>query len=286
MAELIELLEDALSGNEEEQPKENGQEAVVEEPPKVVLEEGPKGKAIAPNIKRVAIPGAPRAPKKQPTLDQKIKKQPTTAEEWFLARHQFPADFTYTAEGDLQVPPIKPGDVTRVIPLPRFQRATPEFTAEFYKTRAEKAKEQEDIYVKTKRILNSVVLLYKNGEATVDEVLTANSQVAIEEHKLNEIVKLPRIMDAAIRVSESSLTMNGYDKGTFADPVLYTTYTSFPARSLWMPSPEPEVVAPQPLPIRQTEDTNSNSNNSPPPAPKKQLTAQQIAIIRAKMGKK
>jgi hypothetical protein len=288
MAELIDLLEGAFSGNEEESKGIN-QEGPIQEAPKLVPEEELKEEAdIAPvpasKVKRVA---APKGPKKQPTLDQKFKKQPTTAEEWFLARNQFPAEFTYTAEGDLQVPPIKPGDVARVIPLPRFQRATPEFTAEFYKTRAEQAKEQEEMYVKSKRILNSVVLLYKNGDATVDEVLNANTQVAIEERKLNEILKLPRIRDDASKVAESSLTMNLYDKGKVTDPVLYTTYTTFPARSLWMPAPEPEVVALQPLPIRQTEGNtfNSNSNNTPPP-PKKSLTAQQIAIIRAKMGKK
>lgn len=278
MAELIDLIEDAFSGNEEE-PKQNNQVAATEEE---VEEASVSASApvVAPKEKR-----APKVPKAKRPMEQVILVQPKTIKEWMEARAMFPADFSYTAEGDLQVPAIK-RDVSRIIPVTRFQPATPEFTAEFYKTRYEQAKEQEEIYVQSKRTLKNIVLLYKNGEATVDEVLNANMEVATQENKLNEILKVPRKTAWASKVAESALTMNPYDKGTFPNSVVYTTYTTFPVQSIWMPAPEPEVAALQPLPIRQTEDSNSNSNNMPPPAPKKQLTAQQIAIIRARMGKK
>jgi hypothetical protein len=276
MADLIDLLEDTILGTEDGAPKQTNQEVIVQENEKKESNVAPK-----PAVKKLA---RPKVPKMAPTLEQKLKKQATTVEEWFTDKSKFPANFTYTEEGNLQVPPVKPGDVASVIQLSRFQRATPEFTAEFYKTRAEESKKQEELYVKSKRDLNAVILLYKNGDATVDEVINANTQVAIEEYKMNAILKLPRKTESASKVAETSLTMNPYDKGKLADLVRYTTYSAFPARSLWMPAQEPEVVAPQPLPIRQTEE-NSNSNTSPPPS-KKPLTAQQIAIIRAKMGKK
>ena len=241
-------------------------------------------------------PRAPRARRRaivqeEPIGDEvsKLKKafdtQPDTMLGWLYGRQTRPDLFTYTAEGDLQVPALFTGDGIRVIPVPNVQPATKDYTTDFFKTKATAIQEQEAIYVEKKRLLKRIVLSYRNGDGgvTIDDVLNANSDVAIEEYKLNELVKLPRKIGTADGV-ESGLTMNPYDKKTLDDHVKFTTYTTFPTESIWMPAPAPEAVERQPPPLRQPED--SNSNNTPPPASRKPLTAQQIAIIRSRMARK
>jgi hypothetical protein len=251
----------------------------------------------APAQAQAPPPRAPRA-RRQAIVQQpdgvqasKVKKlfdaQPDTMLGWLYGHQEDPDQFTYTSEGDLQVPALFTGDVIRVIPVPKVQPATVDYTADFFKTKATAIQEQEAIYVQKKRELKRIVLLHKNGGATIDDVLNANSKVAVEEYKLNGLIKLPRKIGIAEGV-ESGLTMNLYDKKTLYDPIHFTTYTAFPTKSMWMPAPEPEVAARQPLPLRQSEDSSSdsNSNNTPPPASRKPLTAQQIAIIRSRMARK
>lgn len=291
MAELIDLIDDALSQatNEnieanEEQPVEENEE--VEEKEKGAVQEKAPAKKAPKGAPKEDEPKGPKKPRKRkiPPMEDTFKQQPTTIEEWVLGHKMYPALFIYTKEGDLQVPPIFPGDVQRVIPVQKMQPATVEHIKEFYETRKTEAKEQEEIYVQSKRDLNRIMLLYKREEASIDEVLRANAQVAIEERKLNAILKLPRVISRFAKVEKRGLTLDDNDKDVLKDAVTLTTYTTFPLQSIWMPAPEPEVVAPQPLPIRQTEN-DSNSNDTPIPVPKKKLTAQQIAIIRAKMAK-
>jgi hypothetical protein len=289
MAELIDLIDDALSQATNENEEANAEQPVEENEEKEENQEeekAPPAKAKPAKKGEAKDDKGPKKPRKRkiPPMEETFKEQPTTLEEWVLGHKMYPALFIYTPEGDLQVPPIFPGDVQRVIPIQKMQPATVDHIKSFYETRKTEAKEQEAIYVQSKRDLNRIILLYKREEASIDEVLRANAQVAIEERKLNDIIKLPRIITRFAKVEKRGLTLNDADKDVLKDAVTVTTYTTFPLQSLWMPAPEPEVVAPQPLPIRQTEN-NSNSNNTPIPPPKKQLTAQQIAIIRARMAK-
>jgi hypothetical protein len=306
MDELINLPEDGIEEKEVQEQAPNqapNQEAVQEQEEALAVEQKPK----APKI-----PKAPRAPKTGlQKIQSKFVTQPTTSIGWLcgysmeegqITRNaesiKVPRDdyiktiyaeegdihtiFTYTPEGDLQVGPLFTGEVTRVIPVQRVQSATVEYTVDFFKTRAATSKAQEETYVQVKRDLKRIVLLYKAGGATVDEVLNANMQVAIEERKLTEIIKEPRKISRALGAIESGLTMNTYDKGVLINPVSYASYTSFPTESIWMPAPEPEVAVPQPLPLRQLGGSDSN----PADKPKRQYTAQQIAIIRSRMARK
>ena len=320
MDELINLPEDGIE--EKEVPKQApNQEAEQQE---VQEQEEEAAAAAEQKPKAPKAPRAPRAPRPPKTGLQKIQSkfvtQPTTSIGWLcgysmeegeITRNaesiKVPRDdytkiiyrgdyiktiyadegdihtsFTYTPEGDLQVGPLFTGEVTRVIPIQRVQPASIEYTTDFFKTRSAAAKAQEETYVQAKRDLKRIVLLYRGGGATVDEVLNANMQVAIEERKLNAIIKDPRKISMAGKAIESGLTMNTYDKGILINPVFYTSYTTFPTESIWMSAPEPEVAAPQPLPLRQLGGSDSN----PTDKPKRQYTAQQIAIIRSRMARK
>jgi hypothetical protein len=287
MEELINLPEDDIEKKEglKQSPEQEEQEEEQEAAPAQVDVQKPKA------------PRAPRAPKTTESIIKSgLRAQPTTSIGWLTGygleetgwvelnsddkrEHQF---YTYTSEGDLQVQALFAGEVNRVIPVSKVQPASVEYTADFFKTRAASAKAQEETYVQAKRDLKRIVLLYGTGGATVDEVLNANTQVAIEERKLNEIAKDPRKINRAGGAIESGLTMDTYDKGVLINPVVYTTYTTFPTESLWMPAPEPEVAAPQPLPLRQLGGSESNVATTP----KRQYTAQQLAIIRSRMARK
>lgn len=306
MDELINLPEDGIEEKEapNQAPNQEAEQQEVQKQEEVpAAEQKPKA------------PKAPRAPRPPKTglqiIQSKFVTQPTTSIGWLygysmeegqITRNaesiKVPRDdyiktiyadegdihtsFTYTPEGDLQVGSLFTGEVTRVIPIQRVQPASIEYTTDFFKTRSAAAKAQEETYVQAKRDLKRIVLLYRGGGATVDEVLNANMQVAIEERKLNAIIKDPRKISMAGKAIESGLTMNTYDKGILVNPVFYTSYTTFPTESIWMSAPEPEVAAPQPLPLRQLGGSDSN----PTDKPKRQYTAQQIAIIRSRMARK
>jgi hypothetical protein len=289
MDELINLPEDGIEEKEapNQVPNQEAEQQEVQKQEEVpAAEQKPKA------------PKAPRAPRPPKTglqiIQSRIVTQPTTSIGWLCGYYKEDevlqdntprgdhTIFTYTPEGDLQVGPLFTGEVTRVIPIQRVQPASIEYTTDFFKTRSAAAKAQEETYVQAKRDLKRIVLLYRGGGATVDEVLNANMQVAIEERKLNAIIKDPRKISMAGKAIESGLTMNTYDKGILVNPVFYTSYTTFPTESIWMPAPEPEVAAPQPLPLRQLGGSDSNSTDKP----KRQYTAQQIAIIRSRMARK
>ena len=274
MAALIDLLEDALSGDEE-----NG--IALNAPPLAVA----VPKLQVQRVVRKARTARIKKDEKDINLTEVFSAQPETMMGWLFGRRRYPDQFSYTPDGNLQVPTIFPGDGIRVIPVPNVQPATAEYTNDFFKTKRLAAKEQEEKYVQAKRDLKKIVLLYTNGGATIDEVLNKNREVATEDHKLNEILKCPRKIGMADGVLESGLTMNVYDKAILADPVKFTTYTTFPMESMWMTALEPEVAAPQPLPLRQLGGSESKSKDSSS-LPKREYTPQQLAIIRANTYRK
>jgi hypothetical protein len=235
----------------------------------------------------------PKEKTEQQTLEKPqyypfILKQPTTIEEWVKAKRLFPSDFGYTENGDLEVPPIASSDIKKIIEIPRYVPGSIEYIQEYFKTRKDELKEPEEKYTIAKRQLHDKMMEYKNGDISVAEILAFNQNVREEEAKLNFIAKLPRkIRDlkSGLEIEnpiENELNFDWYRRNPVAEPVLQTTYTRFPVRGFWMPSPEVKEsdVFPAEVEEEVVEEVGQENMNKP----KRVLTPQQIAIIRAKRG--
>lgn len=236
-------------------------------------------------------------PTEAPILEEKtqyypfILKQPTTIEDWVKAKRLFPSEFGYTESGDLEVPPIAPSDIKKIIELPRYVPGSAEYIQDYFKTRKDELKEPEEKYTIAKRQLHDKMMEYKNGDISVSEILAFNQNVREEEAKLNMIAKLPRKIRDLKSITElkspqeNELNFDWYRRNPVAEPVLQTTYTTFPIRGFWMPAPE--VKESDVFPEEQSEIEGQQSeaeDQNQLSKPKKALTPQQIAIIRARRG--
>lgn len=134
--------EDEMNGEEEEGSieEEIEEEEVVEEKPKK------KGK------------------KEKQEKGQKQKKKkiriPTDSASFFNERNRHPSIFTFTSNGDLQIPEIE-GQPERVIELPFYTKASKEKIEDYENERHSKLLENEREYDETIKLLNEAVANYK-----------------------------------------------------------------------------------------------------------------------------
>jgi predicted NAD-dependent protein-ADP-ribosyltransferase YbiA (DUF1768 family) len=117
-------------GKPEESPESTPEETPEETPestPEETPEETPEAEEEAPVAAPVAAPKKKGKTPKDPN-EPKVKKErpiaiPKDSASFFRARKKDPKRFTFTAEGDLQVPEMR-GQPAKVIPLPAYRQAT------------------------------------------------------------------------------------------------------------------------------------------------------------------
>ena len=160
-------------GTPEKSPEASPQES-VEGTPEVTPEGTPEESPEAEEEASVAVPvAAPRKKGKAPKdpNEPKVKKErpiaiPKDSASFFRARKKDPKRFTFTAEGDLQVPEMR-GEAAKIIPLPLYREATVQEQEEGIQKRYDELVGVEKEFDETYRLYKEAVAEWRDtGKAS------------------------------------------------------------------------------------------------------------------------
>lgn len=240
-----------------------------EAPVQAVAAPEKKQKTVAPKTEKTAR--KPRQKKQEP-----LPKKPTTVEEWLVAKVKAPNRFTTDKNGDLVVPPYKEGESEVIIVHREKVPATADHIRRYFADRNERLKEPEAEFAAAKRNLQEVHVAYKRGEVSVDDVLQANQAAAVAQAKVNSIVEGSRTFKKLEELLENDLSFDWYRRNKIAVEVGTMETTRFPWQTFWTSAPDVIEVDEEEY---NFEDENEEARMSGGAKPKKELTAQQRAII-------
>jgi hypothetical protein len=114
----------------------------------------------------------------------KLRSQPKTIEEFFIARAREPSYFTINDRGELIAPPIKSDDVERRFTIPSYRTLTTQERIELETIRKETISVAEEAVQEAQRELREKLLAYRNGDVYASDVVLANIEVAQKEKEL------------------------------------------------------------------------------------------------------
>jgi hypothetical protein len=152
--------------------------------------------AITPAAEAVAAPKSAPKPKKtkqDPTEKKakkeysKVKVQPKTIEEFYIARGKDPKKCIITENGDLLAKAIKPGEADRIFTLPKYREITVDEKIALDSSRREQLAILEIAVQEAQTNLREVYLGYKNGDIYASDVVIANQNVAQAEKALQNV---------------------------------------------------------------------------------------------------
>ena len=242
--------------------------------PAPVAKSTAKPKTVKPKTAKSAV-------SKSKAKEVALPKRPTTVEEWLEAKVKAPTRFTVDESGDLVVPPYKAGEAEVTIITRQKTPATADHVRRFFAARNESLKEPEAEFAEAKRNLQVVYAAYKREEASIDEVLDANQLAAQAQIKVNALVKFPRNFEPLEGLLNNDLSFDWYRRAKIPVPVGTMQSTVFPWKAFW-------TVAPDAIPEFDEEAFEDEDGMAGGAKPKRELTAQQRAIIanikRKKMG--
>jgi hypothetical protein len=232
----------------------------------------PKYKKPIIKSKIPELPEAPPAPKpaepsaKDPkTIDEWIKLRKEQKNKWAIRQHR------YTADGELLIEPATPEEREIRIPITQYVPANTQAIKEYFQKRyGEDIKTVEEDYTATKRELQRIMLEYKFGRQTLQDVLGANEAVHEAECKLAMKTKTPRFLatDYDVLLRELTFKINDVKK---IEEIQRAEYNTFPDEAFWTTSAAAEVA----------EVATATPVTQEGGKPKKELSMSAIMAIRA-----
>ena len=160
----------------EEQPE--NQQPQNQQPQNQQPEKKPKTKS--------KIKGKSKTEKKD-RVSYKVKVQPRTIEEFYLARGLDHKHFTIDSSGDLVAPPVKSGDIQKIFTLPRYRSLTEQEIQIKDGKRREKIAKAENTVQEAQTILRDTIAKFRNGEINASDVVIANQDVSEAEKALQSL---------------------------------------------------------------------------------------------------
>lgn len=133
----------------------------------------PKEAAASPASAEAEAEAEAAAPAVEPAPKVKRPRQeaiPKDSAGFFRARAKDPKRFTFTAEGDLQVPEMR-GEASKVIKLPYYRPATVDETREEEEKQMDQIKQVEKEIDETARSLRDAMAEWRKGAGGADEVM-------------------------------------------------------------------------------------------------------------------
>jgi ribA/ribD-fused uncharacterized protein len=133
----------------------------------------PKEAVSAPPSPEQSPAASPATEAQQPAPKVKRPRQeaiPKDSAGFFRARAKDPKRFTFTADGDLQVPEMR-GEASKVIKLPYYRPATVDETREEEEKQMDQIKQVEKEIDETSRSLRDAMAEWRKGAGGADEVM-------------------------------------------------------------------------------------------------------------------
>ena len=124
--------------------------------------------------------------KKPERQSRKVKVQPKTIEEFYIARGKDPTRFIITETGDLFAPGIKADEPARTFTLPKYRGLTLTEKVALDSARREQLAILEIAVQEAQTKLRDLYLGYKNGDVYPSDIVIANQEVALAEMALQK----------------------------------------------------------------------------------------------------
>ena len=139
-----------------------------------------------PKPKTIKIKKSETAIKKPERQSRKVKVQPKTIEEFYIARGKDPIRFKITETGDLFAPGLKDGEADRIFTLPKYRELTLTEKVALDSGRREQLAILEIAVQEAQAKLRELYLEYKNGDIYASDIVIANQEVAVAEKALQK----------------------------------------------------------------------------------------------------
>jgi hypothetical protein len=227
---------------------------------------------IPEDLEAPEAPAAPNPTIKEPkTIDEWIKLRQEQKNKWAIRQHR------YTADGELLIEPATPEEREVRIPITQYVPAKIQAIQEYFKKRyGEDIKTDEEDYTATKRELQRIMLEYKFGRQTIQDVIGANEAVHEAECKLAMKTKTPRFLATDIDVLLRELTFNIKDVKKI-EALQRAEYNTFPDEAFWTTSAAAEIQDAAEAAEAATAAPVTQEGGKP----KKELSMAAIMAIRA-----
>jgi len=231
--------------------------------------------AITPAAEVVAAPKSAPKPKKSKDTTKpkkeysKVKIQPKTIEEFYIARGKDLKKCIITETGDLLAKGIKAGEPDRIFTLPKYREITLAEKIDLDSSRREQLAILEIAVQEAQTNLREVYLAYKNGDVYASDVVIANQNVAQAEKALQTAaypLKQVKTNDS-LEIRKILLDSRYEDRKV---PYSVHIFKHFPhelqSSVSETPLPQQEAAQPQPQPQEEAAD-------AAPPAEPREMTA-------------
>ena len=140
-----------------------------------------------PKPKTIKIKKSATATKKPEKQSRKVKVQPKTIEEFYIAHGKDPKNFRITETGDLFASGVKAGEADRIFTLPKYREITFTEKVGLDSARREQLAILEIAVQEAQAKLREVYLEYKNGDVYASDIVIANQAVAVAEKALQKV---------------------------------------------------------------------------------------------------
>lgn len=204
---------------------------------------------------------------------------------------------SFTPDGNLvYLPTYKSAEVQ--VKLQQYGPATVDEIQAYYRQRREEIGPLQDAVIEAKKSLQEVMNLYKaGGNATAADVVSANKAVQEAECRLNVVRKFPRYLTVLPTAEGNSyallkrdLTFDIYQKDPPNQGIYKVEYGQFTWKPQWKPVAYTPASNSEKIDLEadvfgdEEDETESESKQEGgAEKPKRQLTAQQKAIIGYRM---
>lgn len=139
---------------------------------------------------------------------RKVKVQPKTIEDFYLARGKDIKSYIINEDGDLVSPPVKDGDIEQIFTLPKYRELTVREKIEREELRRENINKAENVVQDLQIKLRDILLSFRKDNAMASEVVLANQEVSKAEKILQELVNPLQFIQVTDKLSVREIILD------------------------------------------------------------------------------
>lgn len=210
----------------------------------------------------------------------KVRRQPSTIEEFYAARGKEPNKFTINKNGDLVAPPVKDGDNEKIFTLPTYRALIVDEKRELDAKRRILIGEAEQVVQDAQHVLHDTLAAFRNNEAYASDVVVANLEVGKAEKALQKKAWPLRNISLLDAVKTNVLLKDQpYETRTIAHSVYKFSHGPYTLQDIYVT----DKTTPESNSNTNSTNSNTNSTNSNTNSTNSEQSGGEIKILSAPM---
>lgn len=217
--------------------------------------------------------------KQRDSKSRKVKRQPKTVEEFYIARGKDPINFRINENGDLVAAAVRDGDVEKIFQLPTYRELTVAEKIAVDSERRTKVAEAETAVQDAQTELRETLERFRAGEAYASDVVIANQAVSNAEKSLQAIAWAGRQIINIDSIDTRHILL---DEQYEVRKIPYTVYQYKHYPSTWQDAYVSDKAAPEPAAAAEGETEGAPTEKAPMTAAERGRLGGILKIRRAK----